>query len=131
MAIGTTAESGSAARHHATTQPSLWRFVLHHKAVSLAVLALLLAFGALIAGEMVGRGSLRVSDSTSCSTWAAANEAQQASFARLYVREHGALTNGARSPTAIITAVNDGCTAAFGYDEADSVTVVQAIKGRY
>jgi hypothetical protein len=113
------------------TQPSLWRLIARHKAASLAVLALLVAFVAVLVPEVVGAGSWKVSDATACSTWGAANQGQQAAYARLYVREHGPLSNGATSASSIVTAINNGCTAAYGYDEADSVNVLQAIKGRY
>lgn len=112
-------------------QPSLWRLLLRHRALSLGLLAVVAIFAAVVVPEMVGAGSLKVTDSTSCSTWGAANQIQQEAYARLYVREHGPLRNGSSSPAGIEDAINSGCTAAFGYDEADSVDVVQAIKGQY
>jgi hypothetical protein len=115
----------------APTQPSLWRLLLRHRAVSLALLATLVLFAAIIVLEVSGAGSRKITDATSCSTWGASSQLKQDAYARLYVQKHGPLRNGATSPTSVVTAINTGCTAAFGYDEADNVTVVQAIKGQY
>jgi len=112
-------------------QPSLWRLLLRHRAVSLALLAVLVLFAALIVPEMIGAGSLKITDATSCSTWGASNQLKQDAYARRYVKRHGPLRNGATAPASVVTAINSGCTAAFGYDEADNVTVAQAIKGQY
>jgi hypothetical protein len=88
-------------------------------------------FAAIVVPEVIGAGSLKVTDSTSCATWGAANQLQQEAYARLYVKEHGPLQSGATSPTSIEDAINRGCTAAFGFDEADTVDVIQAVKGQY
>jgi hypothetical protein len=122
---------GSASRSARAFTPSLRALALRHKGLSLTVLALLILFVAVLVPAIVGAGSWKVADSTACSAWGAANQAQQTAYARLYVKEHGPLPSGATSPTAVETAINNGCTAAYDYDEADSVNVVQAINGRY
>ena len=125
MAATTTPPAGAA------TPPSLTRFVLRHKYESLAVLALVLAFVALMALAFVGRGSWSVTDASSCSTWSSANGRQQTAYARRYLTEHGALPNGSTSPARVVAAVNNGCLGAFAYDVADQTNVIQAIKGQY
>jgi len=72
-----------------------------------------------------------VSDSTSCSGWSSANQVQQHAYARLYVQEHGSLSNGARDAASVEAAINKGCLQAFGSDVADNVTVLQAINDQY
>lgn len=72
-----------------------------------------------------------VSDSTTCTQWGSANQAQQAAYARLYVREHGTLRGGATSPGSVIAAINAGCAQAYGDDVSDTTTVVQAISGTF
>jgi hypothetical protein len=105
--------------------------MLQHKRVSLAVTVLVVAFGAALVPAVLTSGSWKVRDSSSCSTWSSANQAQQTAYTRMFVKEHGPLPNGARSPAGIEAAINSGCTAAFAYDEADTVNVTQAINGRY
>jgi hypothetical protein len=72
-----------------------------------------------------------VGDSTTCTQWGSANQAQQAAYAKLYIREHGRLRGGGSSPADVIAAINYGCTRAYGEDVSDSVTVTQAIHGRF
>jgi hypothetical protein len=91
------------------------------------LLAVIALFAAIIVPEVIGAGSRKITDATSCSTWGASSQLKQDAYARLYVKQHGPLRGGA----SVVDAINRGCTAAFGYDEADNVTVVQAIKGQY
>jgi hypothetical protein len=120
-----------AQRHRVQAQPSVKAFIVQHKPVSIGILLLLLVFVALLVPAVIGSGSWKVTDATSCSSWSSANQNQQTAYAHLYVTEHGALPNGESSRDSIERAINSGCTAAFAYDEADSVNVVQAIDGRY
>jgi hypothetical protein len=112
-------------------QPSIRRYLLQHKRASLAVLAVLVVLVGPVVPELVATGTWKVTDSTSCQSWSSANPRQQTAYARLYVQRHGSLANGATSPARIEYAVNYGCLQAFGYDEADQVTVLQAIDGKY
>jgi hypothetical protein len=112
-------------------QPSLWRLLRRNRVLSLALLAVLALFVAIILPEVIGAGSVKITDSTPCSTWGASSQLKQDAYARLYVKQHGPLRGGATSPASVVTAVNTGCTAAFGYDEADNIDVLQAIKGQY
>jgi|GEM_PF-4835845 len=112
-------------------QPSLRALVLKHRWIAVGALVLVLLFGVLLIPEIVTAGRWKVTDSTSCSAWSSANSRQQAAYARLYVRRHGSLENGATSPAAIEGAINNACLQAFAYDEADNVTVLQAINGQY
>lgn len=105
--------------------------MLAHKRLSGGLLVLVVLFVVLFVPALITAGSWKVTDSSPCSSWSSANQAQQTAYARLYVREHGPLPSGATSPTSIESAINGGCTAAFAYDEADNVNVIQAINGRY
>ena len=102
-----------------------------NRALSLGAVALLVALAAMIVIGAVESGPVRVTDSTACSTWATANRAEQATYARVYVTKHGALSTGARDVTSVETAIDAGCTQAFSFDEADTVTVLQAIRRQY
>lgn len=100
-----------------------------HKRLSIGLLAALVVFVAVILPAILGPGTL--SDSSSCSTWDSADHAAQTAYARLYLREHGALFSGATSPKGVASAITAGCAAAAVNDEADTVSVIQAIEGRY
>lgn len=128
---GVSAPTDPARRPHARAQPSLKALALQHRRASLTIAALLLVFVALLLPGIIGSGSWKVTDATSCAAWSSANQNQQAAYARVYVNQHGPLPSGATSAERIENAINSGCTAAFAYDEADRVTVVQAINGRY
>lgn len=110
-----------------TIRGLLGRHKLATSVVAAGIVALLATFVLAAVGSKAGA----VSDSTSCTQWGAANQRQQAVYARLYVREHGALSDGQRSPASVITAINNGCTQAYGDDVSDTTTVVQAIRGDF
>jgi hypothetical protein len=110
---------------------TLRSLVAQNRKLSLAALAVLVALAAMIVAGAVQSGPWRVSDSTACSTWGSANVSQQTAYARLYVREHGPLPNRARDATSVEDAINLGCAQAFSFDEADAITVLQAIRRQY
>lgn len=112
-------------------QTSVRAFVMRHKPVSVGALAALVVIVAVVLPAIPWSGSRNVSDSSPCSTWSSANRSQQRAYARLYVREHGPLPTGATSPDSVESAITAGCTAAYAYDDADTVNVIQAIDGRY
>ena len=129
---GTPARTGPGeTRAPEAEQLSLRKLMAEHRAVSLGALAVLLALAVTITLGALEAGNLRVTDSTSCSAWATANQSTQAAYARLYVREHGPVSGGARDVSSVEDAVNAGCTQAFSFDEADTVTVLQAARRQY
>jgi hypothetical protein len=130
MATATTS-SADPTRPPRPAQPSIRAFLRQHKWIPIAALAVLVVFVAVIVPEIAGAGAWKVTDSTPCSAWSAANPRQQAAYARRYVERHGSLANGATSPAAIEAAINNACIQTFAYDEADTVSVLQAINGQY
>jgi hypothetical protein len=110
---------------------TLRRLIAENRVLSMGALAVLLALAATIVLTAVQSGPWRVTDSTSCSAWGSANQSRQHAYARLYVREHGALPSGARDIASVEDAINYGCTQAFSFDEADTLTVLQAIRRQY
>jgi hypothetical protein len=111
---------------------SLRAFIGRNKRVSIAAITVVVALlAAVVILGVAGSGAWQVRDSTLCSGWGSADQVQQTSYARRYVREHGPLPNGASDPASVKAAIDSGCLGAFGYDEADTVNVVQALNGRY
>jgi hypothetical protein len=72
-----------------------------------------------------------VSDSTTCTTWGSANQQQQNTYAKLYLREHGSLPNGKTSPASVVAAINTACTQAYTDDVSDTTSVIQALSGQF
>ena len=108
---------------------SLRSLLARHKTVALGLAVLILLLVATIVLSALGSKAGAVSDSTTCTQWGSANQAQQAAYAKLYVKEHGPLRGGVTSSSSIIDAINTGCARAYGDDVSDSVTVTQAVSG--
>lgn len=125
------ASTNTAPHSRAASRPSVRALIVRHKLLSLAALVVVLGFVALIVAEALSAGSLKVSDTTSCSAWSSATQRQQTAYAGLYVSRHGPLANGASDAASIEEAINSGCIEAYSYDEADTVTVLQAINHQY
>jgi hypothetical protein len=118
----------------AAKDEELWTvraLLVRHKLAAAGLAAVIAVMLAMILVAVLGSKGGAVSDSTTCSQWSSANESRQAAYARLYVREHGQLPSGDTSPAGVIGAINKGCNLAFGEDVSDTVTVVQAISGRF
>jgi hypothetical protein len=111
---------------------SIRSLVARHKLAALAVAAVIAGMLALIlVGLLASTAGGVVSDATTCSGWGSANQAQQAAYARLYVREHGSLQNGGTSPASVIAAINTGCMQAYDDEVSDTTTVFQAVSGNF
>lgn len=102
-----------------------------HKLAALGVAAVVAVMLTMTLVALLGSRAGAVSDATTCSQWGSANQDRQAAYARLYVREHGALPGGGTSPASVIAAINNGCAQAYGEDVSDTVTVTQAISGNF
>jgi hypothetical protein len=103
-----------------------------HKAIALAILAVIALMVAMILVAALGARGGSVSDATTCTQWGSANVNQQNAYARLYVNEHGPVSpRWGPPPTGVINAINAGCSQAFGEGVSDSVTVVQAISRNF
>lgn len=123
--------STDAAPQQPAPPPSLRALLRRHKLVSLALLVVVLLCAAIVVPEVLSAGSLKVTDSTSCAAWSSATPREEGAYARLYIQRHGSLAGGATNVARIESQVNNGCMQAFSYDEADTITVLQAIQGRY
>ena len=110
---------------------SVRALVARHKLAGLGAAALIAVTLAMILVAVIGSRGGAVSDATTCTQWSSANQSRQTAYARLYVREHGALAGGATSTGSVIAAINTGCNQAFDEDVSDNVTVVQAISGSF
>ena len=105
--------------------------IRRHRWVALSTLGIIVVLLAMLLLAVLGPKAGAVTDKTSCSQWGSTNQTKQATYARLYVREHGPLKSGASSVDAVETAINNGCMAAYGSDEEDTVSVLQSIRKQY
>jgi hypothetical protein len=111
--------------------PTLRGLILANKRVSGAVLGIVAVLVAIVLVTDLNSRVTRLSDSTPCSVWSSASDAKRNAYAALYVKEHGPLPSGASDSGTIEGLIDNGCTQAYGFDEADTVTVLQAIKSEY
>jgi hypothetical protein len=103
--------------------------VLRHRRASAGAVALLVALIALTVGTAVSSSSrVPLSDSASCSEWAAGTTAQKSAYSHLYINEYGAYPNTARYAAAVQAAINRACTHAAALGEADDVSVLAALR---
>jgi hypothetical protein len=102
-----------------------------HKWVAVAAGAACALLIAMILVAVFGAKAGAVTDSTTCTQWGSANQSQQNAYARLYVKEHGAVRGVGASPASVISALNINCLNAYNEDVSDSTTVVQAISGNF
>ncbi len=105
--------------------------IASHKPAAVFAAAALVVMVALIAVAIVAAKGGAVSDATTCTDWGSANVDQQYAYAKLYVREHGAVPRWGTAPTMVINAINAGCFQAYGEDVSDNTTLVQAISGNF
>jgi len=105
--------------------------IARHKAAALVVAGLCAVMVGVFVLAAIGSKAGAVTDATTCAQWGSANQNRQTAYARLYVKEHGAVPKYGSSPAAVISAINFGCGEAFGDDVSDTATVVQAIRGTF
>jgi hypothetical protein len=106
--------------------------IASHKKGSLVIAALCAMTVAVVVLTALGAKAGPVTDSSTCAQWSSANVNQQDAYARLYVREHGAVSpRWGPVPVGVINAINAGCYQAFGEQVSDTATVVQAISRNF
>jgi hypothetical protein len=108
---------------------TLTSVLLRHKRASVGSIAVLLV---LIVGTFVTTVSnpsrQALSDSATCSEWAAATPAQKISYAHVYINEHGAFPNTTRNADVIETNINKACIRASYLGEAEDVSVLASLR---
>jgi hypothetical protein len=102
--------------------------IAQHKRGSALIAAAVLAVIALtVATTLTGANPSPLSDSTTCSAWAAASTAQKTAYAHLYINEYGDYANTDANAAAVRADVNQNCVRAAYLGEADDVTVLSAL----
>jgi hypothetical protein len=122
---GNPATSGSNADHRWT----LTALVLAHKRVAAGSIAAVIALIAVTIVTTVSSPSRQpLSDSASCTQWAAGTPAQKIAYSHLYINEYGRFPNTARYAAGVETAINKACTTASYLGEADDMSVLAGLR---
>jgi hypothetical protein len=122
---GSSAAIGASAEH----RWSITALVLAHKRVAAASIAVVLALIAATIVTTVSSPSRQpLSDSASCTQWAAGTPAQKIAYSHLYINEYGRFPNTARYATAVEAAINKACTTASYLGEADDISVLASLR---
>jgi hypothetical protein len=103
-----------------------------HKRASAGSIVFLLALITVTVVTAVASPSRQaLSDSATCSEWAAATPAQKIGYSHLYINEHGAFANTARNADAVETAINRACIRAAYLGEADDLSVLASLRHEF
>ena len=125
-APGDSADSGPSA------EPGLWPLIrAHRRAAGIVVAIAVLAIALTVIPAIVGSSGGPLSDSTNCSQWSAASSAQKAAYVQLYLDEYGSFSGAGRTSAAVRTTIEHGCIRAAFLGEADSVSVLAAVRGEF
>ena len=111
---------------------SLASVIVEHKRGAAAIAVVVLALIAVtIVPSLTGSSSAALSDSASCSQWAAATPGEQDAYARLYLNEYLAVPDTPANVTTVRARINNACVRAAYLGEADEVTVVAAFRHQF
>ena len=80
---------------------------------------------------LLGSSGEALSDSSTCSEWSSASQAQQNAYSHLYVNEYGALLSIRPDAVRIESAIDRDCTHAAYLGESDDLSVYAAIRHQY
>ncbi len=111
--------------------PTLRGLVRTHKRAAAVLTGIFLVLVAIALISALGARVSRISDSTPCSVWSSAPQHERDAYVTLYVKEHGSLPSGASDAGTVEGVIDGGCIQAYGFDEADTVTVLDAIRKQY
>lgn len=106
--------------------PSLKKLILAHKRATAGVIAVVVVLvGVMVAAALPSAREVSLSDSSTCSAWGSASQAQRSAYARLYVAEYA--NTGARDQDTTEADLNSDCTHAAYLGEADDISLVAAM----
>jgi hypothetical protein len=123
-----TGASGSSADHRWT----LTSLMLRHKRVAAASIVLVLAaIAATLATTVSSPSRQPLSDSATCTQWAAATPGQKLAYAHVYINEYGRFANTARNAASVEKTIDKRCTKASYLGEADDVSVLASLRNAF
>ena len=106
--------------------PSLKKLILAHKRAAAGVIAVVLVLvGVMVGAALPSARDVSLSDSSTCSAWGSASQAQRSAYARRYVAEYA--SNGARDQDTTEADLTGACNHAAYLGEADDISLVAAM----
>jgi hypothetical protein len=132
MTTNNPAPDASASGPTGRERPTARTLILAHKVSLIVGIALLFVLVAVMAATvLLSSSGEALSDSSSCSEWSSAGQAQQNAYSHLYVDEYGALLSRGLDVFSIESAINRDCTRAAYLGESDELSLYAAIRHRY
>ena len=132
MSSTTNTDPGGGAAAPGPSAEERWTFtalVRRHPRVTAVSLALVIAAVAVTVLTTVSSPHrVTLSDSASCSQWAAATPAQQTAYAHLYINEYGRFANTAARAASVRAQIARDCTHASYLGEADDISILAALR---
>jgi hypothetical protein len=130
MSMATNKETDDAASGSSAYRSwTLTSLLLRHKRASLGSIAfLLLVIAVTFVTTLSSPSRQPLSDSATCSEWAAATPAQKISYSHVYINEYGAYPNTTRNADVIETSINKACIHASYLGEAEDVSVLASLR---
>lgn len=106
--------------------PSLKKLILAHKRATGGVIAVVVVLvGVMVAAALPSARAIALSDSSTCSAWGSASQAQRSAYARVYVTEYA--SSGARDQDTTEADLTSACSHAAYLGEADDISLVAAM----
>jgi hypothetical protein len=125
---GDSAPSGPSANHRWT----LTSLVLRHKRVAAVSIVIVLgAVAATLITTVSSPSRQPLSDSASCTQWAAASPGQKIDYAHLYINEYGRFANTAGNAASVEKAIDRQCTKASYLGEADDMSILGSLRNAF
>jgi hypothetical protein len=109
-------------------RPSVRTIVRRHKAATAGAIAVVLVLlGAMVAAALPSAKAGALTDSSTCSAWSSATQAQRSAYAHLYITEHGSSVSGGLGAANVESTINGDCNHAAYLGEADDISIVAAL----
>jgi len=106
--------------------PSLKKLILAHRRATAGVIAVVVVLvGVMVAAALPSARALSLSDSSTCSAWGSASQAQRSAYAALYLTEYP--TSRVRDQDTTEADLTGACNHAAYLGEADDISLVAAM----
>ncbi|MGO9821314.1 MAG: hypothetical protein ACLPTJ_11770 [Solirubrobacteraceae bacterium] len=108
---------------------SLSALIAEHKRATAAIVGVFLLMIAItVVPALAGSSSSSISDSATCSQWAAAPSSQQTAYGHLYLKEYHPAPNTDSNAAEVAQTISKACVQAAYLGEADDLSVLAAFR---
>ena len=111
---------------------SFGALIAEHKRATAAVVGVFMLMIAItVVPSLAGSSSSSISDSATCSQWAAAPSSQQTAYGHLYLREYRPAPNTDSNAAEVAQVISKACVQAGYLGEADNLSVIGAFRHEF